>query len=289
MGEAFDSTYCSSSVTTSLWGFGYNGCLVPSNPPRMPDSYADLYNYVKGKTGVAKPTAALFSSSDQAGSTAAKLQTVAANGAGFKVVFAKGIIPSTATDYTPYVEQIMTSAGGKQPQTAVCLVAVQCVAIWTALKNAGFTGTYQSPLGDVTALHAALQGTVTQALYNTNPTSPAYVKMQQAINAFAPGTALTSYANVPAYFAAAMFVQAVHEVQTSNQSITPANVQKALSKITFEIPGLVGPTQYPASTAISTPSCGELISFTGGSAKIIDPYACNTKSFKVTTKSETVG
>ena len=31
-GWAFDNTYCSNKSTTKLYGFGYNGCLVPSDP-----------------------------------------------------------------------------------------------------------------------------------------------------------------------------------------------------------------------------------------------------------------
>ena len=37
-GWAFDATYCSKKIDTSLYGFGYNGCLVPENPSVMPDN-----------------------------------------------------------------------------------------------------------------------------------------------------------------------------------------------------------------------------------------------------------
>ena len=67
------------------------------------------------------------------------------------------------------------------------------------------------------------------------------------------------------YFAADMFIQAVKKVVTKDgtKGVTPEAVQKVLSTMTWEIKGLVGPTKYPASTAVSTPSCGELITSTG--------------------------
>ena len=35
-GWAFDNSYCSHDPSTKLWGFGYNGCLVPSDPSFSP-------------------------------------------------------------------------------------------------------------------------------------------------------------------------------------------------------------------------------------------------------------
>jgi ABC-type branched-subunit amino acid transport system substrate-binding protein len=288
IGEAFDGTYCSPTPSTKLWGFAYNGCLLPSNASRVPDGYADMYNYVKAKTGSSRPTIALFSANNASGAQAAKLQTVSFKGAGFNVVYARAAVPPVATDYTPYVQQLMTSDNGKQPQAIDCLLAVQCVAVWKDLQNDGFTGTYGTPLGSVPALTASLQGTVSSAFYNIAP-NPGLTTMQNAMNAVAPGTQLAGYSNVPGYFAASMFALAVHNVQVKKQAITPANVQKALSVIKWSIPGLVGPISYPASTVEPTPFCGTFVAYTGGAIKVVAPYGCSTKSFKVTSKAEQTG
>jgi ABC-type branched-subunit amino acid transport system substrate-binding protein len=285
VGWAIDGTYCSTSPSTSIWGFGYSGCVVPSNPPIMPDNYGQLYAYVKGKTGLAHPTLAMFSNDDASGETSVKLQSVEMNGVGFKVVYNKAPVPITATDYTPYVEALLSSASGKQPDVIVCQLTAQCIPIWTALKNDGFSGTFYTPLGPISALASALAGTVTVAYYNTSP-NPGLTDLENQLNAFSPGTQPTGYANVPAYFGAAMFVQAVHIVQTKKQAITPTNVQKALSTITFKIPGLVGPVKYPASTVLSSPGCSQLVAYTGGTTKALYPYTCNYKTFKVTAKAE---
>jgi len=143
-------------------------------------------------------------------------------------------------------------------------------------------------LGSVPALTASLQGTVSSAFYNIAP-NPGLSAMQKAIDAVAPGTQLAGYSNVPGYFAASMFSLAVHNVQMKKQAITPANVQKALAVIKWQIPGLVGPITYPASTVKPTPFCGTFVSYTGGTIKVVTPYGCTTKSFQVTPEAETAG
>ncbi len=56
---------------------------------------------------------AVFSNGNASGSNSAKTSTVAAKGAGFNVVYNKASIPTTASDYTPYVQQLMTANNGK--------------------------------------------------------------------------------------------------------------------------------------------------------------------------------
>ena len=256
-------------------------------PPRCRTATPTLYSYVKAKTRNPHPTIALFSANNASGAQAAKLQTVSFKGAGFNVVYARAAIPPVASDYTPYVQQLMTAANGKQPSTIYCLLSVQCVAIWKSLQNSGFTGTYGTPLGSVPALASSLQGTVSSAFYNIAP-NPGLATMMKAINAVAPGTQLAGYSNVPGYFAASMFALAVHNVQASRQAITPTNVQKALSVIKWQIPGLVGPITYPGSTVKPTPFCGTFVAYAGGSIKVVDPYSCTNKSFPVSAGAERI-
>lgn len=285
VGGGFDFSYCSPSATTSLWGYGYAGCLVPSNPPIVPDTYGQFYSYVKGKTGSASPTMALFSNDNASGTNSVKLSTVSAKGAGFNVVYNKANVPITASDYTPYVQQLLTSNHGKQPQAIGCQLTEQCIPMWAALKNAGYTGSYWTPLGAIAQLNSVMAGTVTISTFNGAP-SAALTTMQTAMNAITPGTQLTGYSNVPSYFAAAMFVNALHTVQANKQAITPQNVRKVLSTIKWSIPGLVGPIQYPASTVAGTPYCTAFLAYTGGSTQQVYPYSCDSKTYKVTPQAE---
>ncbi len=285
VGGGFDFTYCSNKVTTSLWGYSAGGCLVPSNPPVVSDTYGQYYAYVKAKTGSAHPTMALFSNDNASGSNSARLSTVSAKGAGFTVVYNQAKVPVTASDYTPYVQQLLTSNGGKQPQAIACQLTAQCIPMWTALKNAGYTGSYWTPLGAIAALDSSMQGTVTIATFNNEP-SPGLTAMQNAMNAVVPGTQLTSYSNVPSYLDTAMFATAVHTVQAKKQAVTPENVRKVLSTIKWGIPNLVGPISYPASTVAGSPYCTEFLAYTGGATQKVYPYSCSTKVYKVTPAAE---
>ena len=281
VGWAIDATYCSAKATTKLWGFGYDGCLVPKNPLVMPNSYESLYKYVSAKAKKSHPSVAIFSSDNQSGTSSVAFLSVSLKGAGFKVV-SKSTIPMVVSDYTPYVQQWLKSNGGKAPDVLDCLVNTQCPAVLRAVRAAGFKGTFYQTLGPIPALAATMAGTLTAAYYNTQP-NPGLTQMEKDLQAFKPGTVPIGYSNVPGYFAADMFIQALKKVGRNH--ITPEAVQKALSTIHWSIPGLVGPIDYPEATAVSTPACSELLSDSGTSYTVVSPYACTTKTFPVSGKS----
>jgi ABC-type branched-subunit amino acid transport system substrate-binding protein len=277
VGYALDASYCSVTASTSLWGFGFDGCLLATNPPRVADALGPIYKYATTKTGSTKPTFLAFSSDTQSGETAASQNAIAAKGAGFKVVYSKGALPATVSDYTPYVEQWMTANNGKPPQVIYCLLSTQCIAAWAALKAVGYTGIYYDTLGGTSALASSMAGTVTANFYNSSP-NPGLTAMQNAMDALVPNTQLVGYSNVPGYFGASMFVQALKKVGNND---TQQAVQKALATQTWQIPGLVGPIKYPASTVIPTPACLELLqdSSAGTGFTLLAPYVCTYKSF----------
>jgi branched-chain amino acid transport system substrate-binding protein len=284
VGFAFDGTYCSAKPTTQLYGFGFSGCVIPPAPTVMPDAYPQEYQYVVKKTGKTHPTITIISGDVQSGKVAAKSQATGAQGAGFKVVFAKGNVPTTTSDYSPYVAQWLTSAGGKQPDLIQCLLATQCLPVWDALKAAGFKGTFQSPLG-IDLFAKTLAGTISTSFFNIAP-NPGLTQMK-ADFAAASAPATTPIFSEETYFSADMFIQAVKIVvkKSGAKGITPEAVQKVLATQTWQIPGLVGPIKYPASTAVPTPACGELVTSSGTAPwTVVYPYACSSKQFKLDPK-----
>jgi branched-chain amino acid transport system substrate-binding protein len=284
VGFAIDGTYCSSKPTTQLYGFGFSGCAVPSAAPVVPDGLAQEFAYVVKKTNKPHPTITLFSNDDQSGKTSAKYGATEAQGAGFKVVSSKGNVPMTTSDYSPYVAQWLASDGGKQPDDIHCLLATQCLPVWDALKAAGFKGTFETPLG-IDIFAKPLSGTIASGFFNTQP-NPGLTQMKADFTAVsAPAT--TPIFSEETYFAADMFIQGVKTVvqQHGRKGITPEAVQRALSTQTWQIKGLVGPTNYPASTVASTPVCGELITSSGTAPwTVITPYACSSKQYKIDPK-----
>ena len=165
VGWGIDDSYCSTKPTTTLYGFGFNGCGVPADPPVAPDSDAALYRYVSKKSGEKHPSIVLFSSGLQSGESSVRLQTVSAEAAGFRVVYAKADLPTTTADYTPYVQKFLHADGGKAPDAISCLVAVQCIDIWDLLRASGYEGTFTHPLY-TDLLLGPMKGTVTSASFN---------------------------------------------------------------------------------------------------------------------------
>jgi ABC-type branched-subunit amino acid transport system substrate-binding protein len=284
VGWAFDNTYCSRKPTTKLYGFGYSGCQVPDDPPYVGNGFLAAYDYVSHKTAKAHPSAVLFSGDNASGKNTTRIQASAAQGAGFKVVYAKGTLPDVATDYTPYIQEWLTAAGGHQPDYIECLASVQCLPIWDGLQAAGFTGTYNTPLyTDI--LLKALAGTTARSYFDVDP-NPGLTQMEHDLDAVAPATKVTT-SNAAAYFSADMFVQAVKKVvaKSGTKGLTPEAVQVALARQTWQIKGLVGPYTYPASTVIGSPSCvGAVLDEDGTAWKTIEPYACSAKTFTLDPK-----
>ena len=97
----------------------------------------------------------------------------------------------------------MTATSGRQPQAIACQLTAQCIPMWSALKDAGYTGSYWSPLGPIPALYTSMAGTVTIAAYNNAPNA-GLTAMQNAMDAVRAGHAADFYANVQAYFATAV-------------------------------------------------------------------------------------
>ena len=280
-GWAFDATYCSQKPTTSLYGFGFDGCLLPPNPMVVGDAAFAVYKFVSGKTGKSKPTAALFSNETDSGKTAVSAQSTSFTGAGFDVTYAKGLLPPPPLgDVTPYVQTLMTSADGKEPDLIVCLLATDCIPMYEGLVAAGSKSLFQSPLYSDVLVKPMANSLSSVQFQPLNDSTPPLEKMKAAIEDFKPGATISSDVAI-AYFAADMLIQSIKATQKAGKPITPENVQATAAKTTFGIDGLFGPTKYPASTVKPTPACTALVQSNGTAWDTVEPYACSSKTFKV--------
>jgi hypothetical protein len=197
------------------------------------------------------------------------------------VVYSKGTIPATSvTDYTPYVQAVMTSDGGKPPDTLVCLLATQCINMYSLISAGGYTGTYYSALYDPRLVGLFKGATSLVSFQPPEDPTPAVDKMKADVNAVKSGQALTSGV-VAGYLSTDFFIQALKK---AGSNPTPESVQKAAATMTFEIKGLAGPTKYPDSHVIPTPSCGAIVLSDGTANSVIEPYGCSNKTYPVLKK-----
>jgi ABC-type branched-subunit amino acid transport system substrate-binding protein len=282
-GYAFDFTYCSDEPDDTLWGFGFSGCLVPQHPKEMPDTGRNIYAYVKETTGKDAPTAALFSSDTESGKNSVKFQTATFEGAGFDVVFAEGLVPPPpVSDYTPYVQELLTADGGNPPDVMVCLLSADCIPIFAQLQANNYQGIFHHTLysdllvglmkGTTSSTFAVPFNTVGNAALDQVIADIKAVKSDQALET----------GSAAGYFSTDMFIQALKTVAAEGtEFITPANVRLAAMHQTWEIEGLVGPTRYPESTVTSTPQCGALVFSDGTTWQTVAEYNCSEVRFPV--------
>ena len=285
-GWAFDSTYCSPKPDASIYGFGYNGCLVPSAPTWMPDTGRPAYAYVSQKMGKKHPTVVVFSADNESGKNSVKFQSPAYAGAGFDVVAQNNSIPSDPSsigDYSPYVQQLLTSDNGKAPDAMVCLMSTQCINVYTLLQAANYQGTFVSSLYS-NVLTKAMSGSAANITYvNFNEDTPGVKQIKTDVDAFQAGaSAKLDSAMFVGYASTDMFIQALKTAAKQGKSgITPEKVQKAAMHQTWQIKTLAGPTIYPDSTVGQFPACNSEVLSDGTTWKTVTPYACSKKQFKV--------
>ena len=83
------------------------------------------------------------------------------------------------------------------------------------------------------------------------------------------------------YFAADAFIAAVKK---AGKNLTPEAFAKVLTKFTYEVKGVIGPTKYPQSRTLGAP-CGTLVTSNGTAYEITTPYACYKNINSVTLKT----
>lgn len=280
-GWAFDGTYCSTKVDTSLYGFGYNGCLVPNNPSVMGDGGRAAYSYVSKKTSKKHPTLAIFSNDQSSGKLAVETQSVAYQGAGFDVVSKQNKMPFPVTDYTPYAQALLTADNGKAPDAIVCLLAIDCIGIYKLLQASNYAGTFVSSLyTDI--LVKPLEGSAANINFvNPAEDTPGVKQLKADIEAFQPGAKVDSGV-IASYAATDMFIQALKTIAKKGKSnITPENLQKAAMNQTWKIDGFAGPITYPNSTVAPYPTCNSEVLSNGTGWETVTPFGCSKKQYKV--------
>lgn len=281
-GWAFDNTYCSPTgePSTDIWGFGYYGCLVDDNPRVLPNNGGAFYEVVSKSSGKTNPTEAIISTDSDSGKRSVRNFEIADTGAGFKVVLADTSVPQTpVSDWTPYVQKLMTSADGGAPDAIRCGMAVECVPLWQGLQAAGYQGEYLHFLY-TDFFVGPLAGTTAAINFAPFDTDNAAVNQLKADVKAVKADGILDTGVTTGYFSTDMLITAV-KVAMANGGISPENVQQAAATMTWGIDGLVGPTAYPASSVKPSPLCTALAKSDGTKWTTVHPLTCSDKVFEV--------
>jgi ABC-type branched-subunit amino acid transport system substrate-binding protein len=101
------------------------------------------------------------------------------------------------------------------------------------------------------------------------PDNPNIQKVVDSIQKQDPSATL-SLGTLAAYFAADMFIQAL---KAAGKTPTTSSIQKAASKMTYQIKDVIGPTTYPAAYSLGT-SCAQLAKSDGAAFSVVVAYGC---------------
>jgi ABC-type branched-subunit amino acid transport system substrate-binding protein len=273
-GWGIDAGFCKNP-----YAFGFTGCIVP--PPSIPTTgttwgaLASAYFKAHGSPGGAKgKTAAVIAEDLDTGKTGALVIGEQAKLAGFKVVYQKNPVPANPPpgDVSPYVNALMTSNAGKPPDVVFVTTAYgNVLKLSNGLLAAGFQGLLTNAVTYDPRLVSAAKGETVFTQFDL-PEDTANATMQRItsdIKAVA-GSAPITQAVLAAYFSADAFVAALKK---AGKNLTPEGLAKAMGSMTYQVPGIVGPTKYPAAQTLGAP-CGLLTQSDGTKYSIVVPYAC---------------
>jgi hypothetical protein len=274
VGWGISPPFCASSNFSSVYAFGFNGCLAPPVPTYETMITGALTGKLfeqQGKSPQGAPAGVIGDNSDssKAGNVSIAAQLT---GAGFKVVYNENPIPAppaVASDFTPYVQAIMTSNNGKPPELLYMASGpTAAFPLSKALRQAGYKGVIVHSTYAPQLVASAATQQVINTFATTESNSPAMTKIVQTLHA--GGVTQIGQPELAGYYSADMFVQILKKV---GPDLTPERFQQVASTFTYSIPGAVGPTYYPAGFQTGPP-CGEMVTSNGATWSVSVPFGC---------------
>jgi branched-chain amino acid transport system substrate-binding protein len=258
------------------YAFGFTGCIVPpSNVPTTGTTWGALVlAYYKNHGGSQNRTAAVIAENNDTGKTGAIVIGAQAKKAGLKVVYQKSELPTTPpADYSPFVNAMITSNGGKAPDVIFVVTSVNnTLKLPSAITAAGFSGVLTNAVLYDPRVVGLMKGNSVFTQFDvpedtSNATMQQIVKNIQAVGG--PNVAITQ-AVLASYFSADSFIAVLKKV---GKNLTAERMAQVMAHFTYGIPGIVGPTKYPAAQTQGAP-CGTLVASDGTKWSIQVPYAC---------------
>ena len=265
----------------SKFAFSFSGCLTPAPPIKIASNtwggLIDEYFQSQGEQqGAEGKTAAVLAEDNDSGKSGVKVIAATAKAVDMEVVYEKATLPAAeggtpVSDFSPYINDIMTSNDGEQPDVVFAVISQNnLIPFAPALDAAGFDGLQTNAVlyspqaaGIVNGDFVLTQFATPEAAADT----PGVQTFVDAVEAVAAPDEVINQPTIAGYLSADMFIQAVKK---AGKNPTPASIQKAAAKLTYQIKGFVGPTKYPKGFKAGTP-CGQLAESDGTDWSSRDP------------------
>jgi F0F1-type ATP synthase membrane subunit c/vacuolar-type H+-ATPase subunit K len=261
-GWGISPEFCNNDV-----GFGFTGCLVPTNKDnRVSTAEAGLLDKSLGIPNGKGKTVALIAEDDTAGSFGLKTVQAAFVADGWKVTYAKASLPSGSpvTDFTPFAQAILTSNSGHAPDVMFHVTKPpNIVGLSNSLRNSGFKGiqvnavTYGQSFLASGLSQAALNGEYVYIQYGSFENGSAANKQMLAdVKAVAPQQTQLTQDIAIGYYSADLFL---HDLQKVGHTLSrKAFLAAANDGSTYQVPDGLGNLSYPKNHVSAVP-CGSLV------------------------------
>ncbi len=270
------------SFCNNDYGFGFTGCLVPSNKDNMVSgASAGLMEKLLGIKDGSGKSVAMISEDSTSGVSGIKVIEAAFKADKWNVVYAKAAIPAGAatTDFTPYAQTILTANAGKAPDVVVHITtAPNVIGLTQALKNSGFKGpqenavTYDSKYLASAQSKQALEGAYVFLQYGSfQDDNDANKQMLADVKAADPKQTELTQDIAIGYYSADIFLNGLKK---AGKDLTRASFVKAMNDGEgYEVAGGIGKITYPDAHKNSVP-CGSLVQVSGGKYVEKVPLTC---------------
>jgi branched-chain amino acid transport system substrate-binding protein len=266
LGFGFMPGFCGSE-----WGYGVNGCLINPNVVNsalVEPSIAEL--------GVDPSTLkiAIQSNNDISGTSGNVLYEALWTAKGAEVVYQEANLNTGTTDYTPYVQAIMSA------DPDIVLVSTQfadSVALTGSLKAAGYEGMILSYIAYVPglleaqpAVAQALEGTYALAQFPPQEGGGAAIEQILADLKAAGQPEFVAYGTAIGYWTADLYLQMLEAAGGD-----PAKVHDIVNGgFTYEgVPDGLGDGEWPELQEVASP-CAAMMKIEGGKYIVAQEYAC---------------
>jgi branched-chain amino acid transport system substrate-binding protein len=274
------------AASCANYGIGDTGCIGPGAEQidlALSKPVADVLGGGEGKTAV------VFSE-NYAGSDENAANTVKAfENAGFEVVLSDNSLPpdtaGPVTDFTPYVQKVMTANDGAPPDLMVNNTNFNnAIGVTGALNAAGFKGaqvnyvSYVPGLLDAAPdLAQALEGTyiVQQGTGAQVAGGPAWDQIESDLKEIGADT-FVQLGTIHGYASADMFIQAIKQLEENGDDITPENFT-ALFDSDWTYPGMegaIGKAEFPTSRTNAN-NCSSMVQVKDGAYVSVTELACD--------------
>ena len=274
VGYGYSAQYCGSE-----WGFGYSGCILPDPGPDVESGAGAFAGLALALEGAEGKSLAFVQPDTPDQEKIARLAQVQAEGAGFDVVYNETDVPQQPpSDWTPYVQTLLTSADGGMPDAIVSYQSPnQNIALFPALRAAGYTGplvdfiSYGPDLLEDTTANAAFQDAYFAVPVQPRESDTPEVREMLGWLQQATGEEDVDYTvDMGVGYASAQAFLAV--LEEAGEDLTPESFQEAASDL--DVTGSVGgPLSLPEART-STPGCYALVQLVGTEFTVVSELTC---------------